>query len=139
MPDTITATATATHPETAELEQLFKRYMDVCCEVMRVHSDHFPYHQIWGAASKVLGESEVPVAVVDDRPKALYGLSLKDHALEAHPIPQAEAPLRPWRLPYSYMKHVVDHPEEYLSHPAKLDWDWLRSRLGFSEPEDGQA
>ena len=30
-----------------------------------------------------------------------------------------------------YMEGVVWHRQEYMLHPEKLDWDWLKGRLGM--------
>jgi len=30
-----------------------------------------------------------------------------------------------WPFPFSYLKQVVDNPQEYIDHPGNLDWGWL--------------
>jgi hypothetical protein len=42
------------------------------------------------------------------------------------------------RLGRRYMEDVVAHRAEYIRHPEKLDWDWLKSRIGM-KPHHGSA
>jgi hypothetical protein len=35
-----------------------------------------------------------------------------------------------WPLKLSYLRQVVDHPDDYINHPANLDWGWLTTVLG---------
>jgi hypothetical protein len=42
------------------------------------------------------------------------------------------------KLGRHYMEDVVAHREEYIRHPEKLDWDWLKSRMGM-EPHHEPA
>ena len=30
------------------------------------------------------------------------------------------------KMKISYLREVVEHPDEYINQPAKLDWAWLR-------------
>jgi hypothetical protein len=32
-----------------------------------------------------------------------------------------------WRIPISYLEHVVDGQERYVEHPEELNWNWLDS------------
>jgi hypothetical protein len=43
-----------------------------------------------------------------------------------------EDPSIAWKVPESYLKDVVENAEDYINHPAKLDWEWLKQRVGIS-------
>ena len=40
------------------------------------------------------------------------------------------APEDVWPFKFSYLKHVVENPQDYIEHPAKLDWGWLTEVFG---------
>jgi hypothetical protein len=75
-------------------------------------------------------EATLHATVYDDRPKVAFMLRLtKDMKIEIvdkKSIPPDEA----WPFTYQYLKRVVDHPEDYIENPAKLEWGWLQPVLG---------
>ena len=34
-----------------------------------------------------------------------------------------------WKVSTDYLQSLVDNPQEYIDHPAKLDLDWLKTIL----------
>ena len=38
-------------------------------------------------------------------------------------------PDKAWNINYSYLKNVVDNPDEYIKHPFKLDLDWFKNKV----------
>jgi len=114
-----------------EYEQLFSAYLKVCNHALENNKDVFPYKEICGATEKLLGDTAVKMAVYDDRPKTCYRVQMDDNKMQASESENPDDAKDAWRLNYSYLKQVVDNPEEYVKHPAKLDWDWLRNRLGL--------
>jgi len=114
-----------------EYELIFERYLDVCNQALEKNKDKFPYKEIWNARLKSLGKNKILLcAVYDDRPKIVYTLQLtedmKIKILKKEPVPREDV----WPLKYSYLKQVVDNPEEYIEHPANLDWGWLTDVFG---------
>ncbi len=106
----------------SEYDALFRRYVEICNEAMAAHREEFPYKQIWNAAQN----AGVRVAVYDDTPKMHYALRLAEDHVEAEQSPDMECPAI--RLRLSYLKQVVDRPEEFIENPARLDWGWLKRR-----------
>lgn len=122
----ITNTATV-----EEYERIFERYLDVCNQAIEKNKDKFPYMEIWKARWKDLKpDNTLQCAVYDDRPKIVYTLQLTEDMKikiieKAHIVP-GDA----WPFKYTYLKHVVDNPRNYIEHPATLDWGWLTGVLG---------
>lgn len=116
---------------TEEYERVFERYLDVCNQSIERNKDKFPYMEIWKARLKNLGPDHIlECAVYDDRPKVIYKLRLTD-GMKIEIIEKTQvAPDRAWPFKYSYLKHVVDNPQDYIDHPANLDWGWLTTVLG---------
>ncbi len=114
-----------------EIDRLFQDYLDVCNQALEENKDNFPYKLICNAAESAFAERAIKLAIYDDRPKECYCLQMKDHKIEASDECDLSHAKDAWRINLSYLQQVVDHPEEYIKHPARLDWDWLRNRIGM--------
>jgi len=115
---------------TDEYERIFERYLEVCNQAIEMNKDKFPYTEIWGARwNNLKPDDTLECAVYDFRPKIVYTLQLtKDMKIKI--IKKAyHTPADAWPFDYNYLKKVVDNPEEYLKHPANLDWGWLNDVL----------
>lgn len=116
---------------TSEIDQLFSDYLAVCNRALEANREAFPYKQIWDAAESFLGDRSVKLAVYDDRPQECYCLQMKDKKIETAEDCNRADPQDAWRVNLSYLQQVVENPDEYINHPARLDWDWLRNRMGI--------
>ena len=114
-----------------EYEQIFERYLEVCNRALEKNKDKFPYMEIWKARWDKLGENNIlQCAVYDDRPKVVYSLQLsKDMKIKILNKTNVQ-PGDVWPFKYSFLKHVVDNPDDYINHPANLDWGWLSGVFG---------
>ena len=114
-----------------EYERVFERYLDICNQAIEKNKDRFPYMEIWRARWKKLGaDNLLHCTVYDDRPKIVYTLLLtEDMKIKIVKKPPV-APDDVWPFAYSYLKHVVEHPQDYIEHPANLDWGWLTGVFG---------
>ena len=109
-----------------EYERIFERYLEICNQALEKNKDKFPYMEIWKARWKnsELGNI-MQCAVYDDRPKLIYTLELTED-MKIKVIKKTQVgPEDAWPFKYSYLKHVVDNPEDYIEQPANLDWGWL--------------
>jgi hypothetical protein len=118
--------------ETVEdYERVFERYLDICNEAIEKNKDKFPYMEIWKASWKNLGPDHIlHCAVYDDRPKMIYTLQLTEDMKIKILKKAPSGPKDVWPFKYSYLKHVVDNPQNYIEHPANLDWGWLTGIFG---------
>ncbi len=116
---------------TEEYARIFERYLDICNQALKKNKDTFPYMEIWGARWKnVKPDTVFQCAIYDDRPKIIYTLQLtKNMTLKI--LKKSHAPPEDaWPFKYSYLKHVVDNPGNYIDNPANLDWGWLTDIFG---------
>lgn len=114
-----------------EYERIFERYVEVCNQAIEKNKDRFPYTEIWNARLKKLGpDNLLHCAVYDDRPKVIYTLQITDDMkikiIKKEPVVEAHI----WPFKYNYLKRVVENPQEYIDHPANLDWGWLTGVFG---------
>ena len=109
-----------------EYERVFERYLDICNQAIEKNKDKFPYNEIWKARWKNLGANNIlQCAVYDDRPKVVYSLQLsKDMKIKILKKTDV-SPEAVWPFKFSCLKHVIENPEDYIQHPANLDWGWL--------------
>jgi Fe-S-cluster containining protein len=114
-----------------EYERVFERYLEICNQAIEKNKDKFPYLEIWKARCKDLGPDNVlQCAIYDDRPKVIYTLQLTDD-MKIKIIKKAHAAREDaWPFKYSYLKQVTDNPDDYIAHPANLDWGWLTGVFG---------
>ncbi len=114
-----------------EYERVFERYLDICNRAIEKNKDKFPYSEVWKARWKGMEPGNtLQCAVYDDRPKVLYTLQLTEDMKikiveKKHVVPEDA-----WPFKYSYLKQVIDNPDDYIEHPAKLDWGWLTGVFG---------
>jgi len=112
---------------------LFTKVINVINTALDRHKDSLPYAQILTAAEKALAGRNLGVAVYDRDPGAPFDwftLRFAEGGFEivAH---GKEDPEIAWKVSRDYLQKVADHPDDYIENPARLDWDWLKSRLGL--------
>ena len=111
-----------------EYEKVFQQYLEICNLAIEKNRNPFPYTEIWNARFNALeAEATLHAVVYDDRPKVAFTLRLtkdmKIQIVEKKPITRQDE----WPFTYQYLKRVVDNPQEYIDHPAKLEWGWLKA------------
>ncbi len=116
--------------EARDYEEVFQKYLEICNQALERNKNKFPYTEIWGARFKALkADATLHAIVYDDRPKAAFMLRLtkdmKIEIIEKKTISEDE-----WPFTYQYLKRVVEHPQEYIDNPAKLEWGWLKTVFG---------
>jgi hypothetical protein len=128
-----TITPDSDEEATTEGDSLMRRYLDVVNRALEAHRDEFPFEQIIEAGEKLAEDSEIGVSVYKTdpgNPHDSYTIAFSDERFELVAHGQ-ENPDIGWKVKEEYLEKVVDHPQRYIENPAKLDFDWLWSRLGI--------
>ncbi len=109
------------------LEKLLQKYLDVCNKAIEENKNEFPYKQAMSSFERMFENNNIHIAIYDDRVKDMYVLKYKNSKLSNE---TSEEPVleKSWHINYSHLKHVVDNPEQYIKHPIKLDWEWVKNR-----------
>jgi hypothetical protein len=128
--------ALATKPEL----DLLLEYLDVCNTALEAHRHSLPYKPLILTYDKIFANRQVAIDCYREDPQDMevtFTIRLTNGRFEL--VPPAEAhPSLHLKLKRHYMEDVVAHRDEYIQHPEKLDWDWLKSRMGI-EPHHGPA
>lgn len=117
------------------IQARFTEYLNVVNRAMGEHRDEFPYKQLLHGAEKLLDDKTVGVAVYQrnpDQPHAWFTIAFEDGTFDL--LEQgAKNPDMTWKMPEAHVDEVVENPREYIRDPAKLDLDWLKTRIKITD------
>lgn len=121
--------------ETTKLDDnaLFTQYINVVNRAIGENRDRFPFQQLLAMGEKVLGDKKIGAAVYKsdpNRPHDYFTLSYENGKLKSEH--GKDAPNISWKVKQEHLKNVVENPQRFIENPARLDLDWLKTRLGNS-------
>lgn len=100
---------------------------------LEAHGDEAPYKQILGACERLLGDRRIPVEIhdeeADDQEAVHFSLRFEDGQLVPGSDDDTTGPA--WKVSRQYLEKIAANPDRYVESPAKLEWDWLKDRLGL--------
>lgn len=117
-----------------QTDALFTQYLDVVNRALGENRDRFPYNRLFKAGDAILGDKPIGVAIYKDdasTPHDHFEVKFQDGTFRMTSHGKAEAS-SVWKMPQSHLENVVEHPQTYVSQPAKLDMDWLAKRMGVA-------
>lgn len=127
------------------LEQLLSDYVALCNRAMAENKDRFWYRQARRLNRALLGGANFRTIVQGEDPDEVLG----EFTIHFDPDDQVLSLLPPgnhdvafsWRAPVGYLDDVVhERPEWYLERPMRLDWVWLKERMGkAADRVDGRS
>src|SRR5581483_9300916 len=111
---------------------LLIEYLDVCNAAIEQHRDSLVHKAMIAAWDMIFVGRDVGVNICDDNDRVETSVTIRlgNRAFVPVADPQTE-PSFHLKVKRSYMEDVVEHRDEYVRHPEKLDWDWLKSRLAL--------
>ena len=121
--------------DSQSIKSYFLQYLNICNMALTRHKEAFPYKQILEIGESTLGGKNIVIAVLADDSKsvaAYYTIRFSGGTFDvvAHQKEEAEMD---WTVKESYLKKVVESPGDYIAHPEKLEWEWLKSRLNIGK------
>jgi len=117
---------------------LMIEYLDVCNAASEAHRHSVVYKPIIAAYDSFFVNRQVGIDIYGSDPDEIettVTIRLVNGMFEVVPVAHPSFHLK---LGRRYMEDVVAHRAEYIRHPEKLDWDWLKSRIGM-KPHHGPA
>jgi len=114
------------------MEQLFLDYIAVCNKALEANKDKFPFSQILAAAKIQPDFVPTHVRIIDDMVEPHFQLRLTNDHIECQKNCETCGGLcdqnaQKWQVKTSYLKHVIDHADDYIQNPAMLDWEWIKN------------
>lgn len=118
-----------------DIDDLFQKYIDVCNHALERNGDIFPFGAILSAVRGAEMGVMTQVQIIDDLHNFEYRLTLGAggiqiiknacHGSGNQCCGACNKYKNIWCVKTSYLQDVVSHPEEYISNPATIDWEWL--------------
>lgn len=119
---------------TSELQPqaLLTQYIHIVNRAIGEHQKEFPYAQLTKLGQKLIDDKPIDVAIYKTDPKAPHDhhtLRLDGPRLTyvEHGAPSGDAIT--WRVNQKHLENVVSDPDPFIEKPAKLDLDWISTRL----------
>jgi hypothetical protein len=112
---------------------LFTQYLNVVNRTLATHRDEFPYQQMISAGQATLRVRRIGVAVYQDDPQHPHDwltIHMDNGKLAVLEHGKADPDIT-WRVKERHLEAVTEHSEESVDHPVKLDFDWLKTRIGI--------
>lgn len=112
---------------------LFNQYIDVVNRAFGQNRDgvYGQYMKLW---DKAVGDEPIAVGVYDedaDNPHHWYTVKFSGGTFDIIDQSKRDDAKSKWKLDEDHLRNVVDEPKTYVEHPLKLDFDWMKTRLGL--------
>lgn len=123
----------------AELTHLFRRYLAVCNHAIDANEEHPILRPLLVLMGGLVDDHTFAIEIHDDddddddagRPPTAFTFRFKDGRLAYLERGRHPNALVTWKTDRAHLERVVTDPITYIEHPALLDWDWLKTRLGI--------
>ncbi len=110
---------------------LAKHYFNICNAALALRGREFPYNLIIPLMNRFFSGQDVSLRVVDDDGTPLAYVTAGFVEGQFTPVrPGVHSPDARFSLRRDYLEQVVEHADDYIRHPERLDWDWLGAQLG---------
>jgi hypothetical protein len=115
---------------------LAKHYFNICNTALAVRGREFPYSLIIPLMNRLFSGQNVSLRVVDDDGAPLEYVTTGFVDGQFTPVrPGVHTPDARFTLRRTYLEEVVEHADDYIRHPERLDWNWIGEQLGpFGDP-----
>lgn len=114
---------------------MFLQFMNIFNASLMKHREAMLYKPVLELAESLLGNKTIGVEVSDGKgtvPKEYYTIRFNGGTFDVVSHEREETKLE-WEFHESYLHSVVENASEYVDHPEKFEWDWLKSYLGLTE------
>lgn len=118
-------------PDASEIRPLVKEYVNICNYALLEHKDSVALREVVALADRVMGTDDITLEIVDEGGEALAHFTTRYAGGQLAPIREGrQDPDRQIALPLAHVEEVVRNAGDYMAHPGKLDWEWLKVGLG---------
>ncbi|ALP53893.1 hypothetical protein Tel_12535 [Candidatus Tenderia electrophaga] len=111
---------------------LVKQYINICNDVLLSHRQSALLKQVLALINRRYSQESITFKLVDDEGHEQGRFTTRFVDGTFMPIEDAQdsesSDIR-LVLEQRYVQQVVEHAEDYMEHPTKLDWDWLTGEV----------
>jgi hypothetical protein len=118
-------------------DQLVQQYLDVCNRALRANADHFPWKQIISLGNTKWEGKNIGLGINEpgrETPET-YTITFVNGQF-VYGGPGKFDTSYTWEADKAFMEKVVASPQEYIDHPMKINWDWVKSSLSIGDNEE---
>lgn len=117
--------------ERLKARTLAKHYINICNTAFVAHRDEFPYRQIIALMNRLYSGDTITMRIVDDRGEPESCVTTRFIDGQFTPVQEGSLDAdAEFTLERPFLEDVVEHADDYIRHPRKLDFSWMTARLG---------
>lgn len=110
---------------------LVKHYFNICNTALSMHQDRLVYATAIALVNKLVGGDNITLRVIDEKGELLGRYTTYFKEGQFGPVKKGELePDARFTLKRDFLEEVVEQADEYIEHPEKLDWGWLKGGWG---------
>jgi hypothetical protein len=120
-------------------EHLLQQYLDVFNSAMTANADHFPWKQIVAKGRDEWEGKNVGIGInsPDGGAPETYTIRLTGGNWTLVGPGKVDT-VYTWEADRAFLEKVAANPQEYITSPMKINWDWVKSMMGIG-PEERSA
>jgi len=118
-----------------DTKTLFLKYTNIFNVALTKHRETVIYKQILDLAEKMLEDKIIGIEVSSESttdPVVHFSIRFNAGTFDVVSHDKEESELI-WKFKATYLKKVVENSHDYVEHPEKFEWDWLKSYLGMEK------
>lgn len=110
---------------------LATHYFNVANTALAERGRHHPYSEIIAVMNRLFSGQTISLRIVDEKGEPLEHVTTGFVDGQFTPIrPGIHDPDARFSLSRDFLEDVVEHSDDYIRHPDRLDWSWLTAQLG---------
>lgn len=116
-----------------ETTGLFTDALTTMNAAIEANEDSMPYKLFFETSKKLDMELTMGVAIYKNDPNTphdYYTIRYEGNRFELVSHGKDDGIDICWKVSEDYLRKLAEDPDTYINHPARMDWDWLKSRLG---------
>ncbi len=115
--------------------KIIESYIDICNEVLEKNKNNFPFNRMWEAIKNKCYNQNINIALINDQPEPICNLSISEDGVILSKI-RTNNTHKDCHMKMSYIKHVLQNKDIYVSDPALIDWHWIETMIeNYKSPQ----
>jgi translation elongation factor EF-Tu-like GTPase len=114
---------------TMSIINLVKHYFNICNTAITQNEDSLLFSAALGVINQLKSGDEISIKVVDKQEEVTEYFTTRFVDGVFTPIVKGEnKPDSQFTMTKDMLQDVLEHADEYIAHPEKLDWSWLTEK-----------